>query len=158
MTVSISPSGSLPDPAPALGEFDNLTAWYAKNASLSRRRHYVLEVALLIVGASVPVAALALPGNGVPAAILGGVVVVFTGLRQVFHWHDNYVRFIEAWQALKHERRKYNVFEPPYDDPTTRDRMLIDVMNSIERQETRGWTRLMDTTDKSRSAEAQRAN
>lgn len=156
MTVSTGPPGRPPDPSPSpsLSEVDRLMGWYATNAVHSRGRHYIVEVALLVVGASVPVAALALPGNGVPAAVLGGIVVVLTGLRQVFHWHDNYVRFTAACQALKHERLKYMVFEPPYDDPATRDRSLVDVMNSIEEQETRGWTRLMDTTEKSPSKEA----
>jgi hypothetical protein len=59
-----------------------LPAW-AKTSSLVREiRHPrprslpVLEVALLIIGASISVAALAWPGNGVSAALLGGIVVV----------------------------------------------------------------------------------
>ena len=35
------------------------------------------EVALLIIGASISVAALAWPGNGVSAALLGGIVDAF---------------------------------------------------------------------------------
>jgi hypothetical protein len=49
--------------------------------------------------------ALAWPGNGVPAAVLGGIVVVLTGLRQISP-QENYVRFTRACQTLKRERRR----------------------------------------------------
>jgi hypothetical protein len=131
--------------SPAVRECEDLITWYAKYGSRARDRYRVLEVALLIVGASISVAALARPGNGVPAALLGGVVVILTGLRQVFHWQENYVRFTSACQTLKQERRRYDVGEPPYDDPAVRDRKLMDIVNSVEAQETQGWAQLMES-------------
>ena len=139
-------------PSPAVRECDHLIAWYAKYAAQARERHRVLEVALLVVGASISVFALAWPGNGVPAAVLGGVVVVLTGLRQVFHWQENYVRFTSAWQTLKQERRRYEVGEPPYDDSATRDQELMEVVNTIEAKETQGWAELMESRPSGRSA------
>jgi len=146
MIVGESPSNE--DPADdskslALRDFDKLTSWYSFQGSRARQGHHLIEVLVILVGASVSVVALALPGNAIPVATLGGVVVVLTGLRQLFHWHENYVRFTAACQALKQERRKYMVGEPPYDDPTMRDRHLIQVMNNIEAKETQGWTQLM---------------
>jgi uncharacterized protein DUF4231 len=132
-------------PSPAAGVCEDLIAWYGKYAARARDRYRVLEVALLIVGASISVAALAWPGNGVPAALLGGIVVVLTGLRQVFHWQENYVRFTWAYQTLKQERRRYDVGEPPYNDPSLRDRKLMEVVNSVEARETQGWAEVLDS-------------
>jgi Protein of unknown function (DUF4231) len=59
MTVSMGPSGkpSVPLPETALRELDQLMKWYATNARHSRGRHHVAEVALLVVGALIPVTA-----------------------------------------------------------------------------------------------------
>jgi hypothetical protein len=132
-------------PSSAVGVCEDLIAWYGKYAARARDRYRVLEVALLIIGASISVAALAWPGNGVPAALLGGIVVVLTGLRQVFHWQENFVRFTWAYQTLKQERRRYDVGEPPYNDPSLRDRKLMEVVNSVEARETQGWAELLDS-------------
>lgn len=146
MTINREPAASpAPGPSSAVLTCDDLMAWYGRCAARARDRYRILEITLLIVGASISVAALAWPGNGVPAAVLGGIVVVLTGLRQVFHWQENYVRFTGACQALKQERRRYDVGDPPYDDPNLRDRKLMDVVNTVEAQETQGWAQLMES-------------
>ena len=104
----------MPSPSAAVRVCEDLIAWYATYAARARDRFRILEIALLVVGASISVAALAWPGTGVPAAVLGGIVVVLTGLRQIFHWQENYVRCTWACQTLKQERRRYDVGEPPY--------------------------------------------
>jgi hypothetical protein len=142
----------MPGPSPAARVCDDLIAWYATHGARARDRYRVLEITLLIVGASISVAALAWPGNGVPAAVLGGIVVVLTGLRQVFHWQENYMRFTWACQTLKQERRRYDVGEPPYDDSALRDRKLMEVVNTVEAQETQGWTQLMESKSSGRSS------
>jgi Protein of unknown function (DUF4231) len=122
VTINRHPAAAAePGPSPAVLVCEDLMAWYARYAARARERYQILEIALLIVGASISVAALAWPGNGVPAAVLGGIVVILTGLRQIFHWQENYVRFISANQALKQERRRYEIGEPPYDDLVSRN-------------------------------------
>lgn len=140
--------------SPALRDLDKLMDWYAVHAGQARRRHYIVEVLLILVGASVSIVALALPGNALPVAALGGVVVVLTGLRQVFHWHENFVQFTAASQSLKQERRKYVVGESPYADPNERDRELVKVMNSVEAKETNAWMQLMNTKKPSEGSSA----
>lgn len=136
-------SGPDPGPSRAVQECDQAVDWYARNARRCRVRHQVLEVLLLIVGASISVVALAVPAAGVPTAVLGAVVVLLGGLRQVFHWHENYVRFTQACQKLKAERRRYAVGQPPYDDPVQRDKKLVERLNRVEYEETMGWSELM---------------
>ena len=146
MTTNRQPAtAAMPAPSPASRVCDDLIAWYGTHAARARDRYRILEIALLIVGASISVAALTWPGNGVPAAVLGGIVVVLTGLRQVFHWQENYVRFTRVWQTLKQERRRYDVGEPPYNDPALRDRKLMEVVNTVEAQETQGWAHLLES-------------
>ena len=153
MTTNRQPAtAAMPAPSPASRVCDDLIAWYGTHAARARDRYRILEMALLIVGASISVAALAWPGNGVPAAVLGSIVVVLTGLRQVFHWQENYVRFTRVWQTLKQERRRYDVGEPPYNDPALRDRKLMDVVNTVEAQDTQGWAQLTESKGRGQSS------
>ena len=153
MTTNRQPAtAAMPGPSPAARVCDDLIAWYGTYAARARDRYRILEIALLIVGSSISVAALAWPGNGVPAAVLGGIVVVLTGLRQVFHWQESYVRFTWACQTLKQERRRYDVGEPPYNDPALCDRKLMEVVNTVEAPETQGWAQLMHSKDSGQSS------
>lgn len=128
-----------------LAEFDKLTEWYARKAWQARQWHFAVGVLLILTGASVSVVALSLPDQGVLVAALGAAVVVLTGVRSLFHWQENWFRFTGACQALKQERRKYIVGDPPYEDPATRHRELVKVMNGIESKETQAWLQLVDT-------------
>ena len=58
------------------------------------------EIILLVVAAAVPTSAVVVPHNSPVPAILGAVVVVLSGLRSLFHWQDNYVRFSGAREAI----------------------------------------------------------
>jgi hypothetical protein len=142
----------MPSPSSAVRVCEDLIAWYTAYAARARERFRILEIALLIVGASISVAALAWPGNGVPAAVLGGIVVVLTGLRQIFHWQENYVRCTWACQMLKQERRRYDVGEPPYNDPALRDRKLMEVVNTVEAQDTQVWSQPMQSKGRGQSS------
>jgi hypothetical protein len=70
--------------------------WYKAAAIRSRRAYRLSEALLLIISAGIPVSAAISPHSAIVPAVLGGVVVVLSGLQVVFHWHDNYLRFSTA--------------------------------------------------------------
>lgn len=127
-----------------LAEFDETMKWYAIHAWRARQWHYAAGTLLIVTGASVSVVALAFPDQSVTVAVLGAVVVVLTGARAFYQWQDNWYRFTGACQALKQERRKYVVGQPPYDDPATRQLELAKALNRVESKETQGWLQLKD--------------
>ncbi|MFE5917581.1 DUF4231 domain-containing protein [Streptomyces sp. NPDC056468] len=116
--------------------------WYHNAAIRARRNFRLTETLLLLVSASIPVSAVISPGTAQVPAILGGVVVVITGLRSVFHWQDDYLRFSEAREAVEAERRLYYTGAEPYADPGTRDRMLAANVTRIEQREMGTWIQL----------------
>lgn len=116
--------------------------WYVDNSRSSRLRYQVSEVVLLVVASAVPIAVIVSPGNAKVPAVLGATVVALSGLRAVFHWHDNWTRFSMAAMSIKAERRLYLLGAEPYDDPATRDHVLIRNVNGIESKETSGWMTL----------------
>ncbi|MEJ8671942.1 DUF4231 domain-containing protein [Streptomyces sp. NBC_01017] len=122
----------------ANGSYD----WYHNAAIRARRNFRLTETLLLLVSASIPVSAVISPGTAVVPAILGGVVVVITGLRSVFHWQDDYLRFSEAREAVEAERRLYYTGAEPYAAPDTRDQMLATNVTRIEQREMGTWIQL----------------
>ncbi|MFE7270419.1 DUF4231 domain-containing protein [Streptomyces sp. NPDC057623] len=137
-------SGGAPDTGPgyamrvANGSYD----WYRNAAMRARRCFRLAETLLLLVSASIPVSAVISPGNAAVPAVLGGVVVVITGLRSVFHWQDDHLRFSEAREAVEAERRLYYTGAEPYADPETRDRTLAAHVTRIEQREMGTWAQL----------------
>jgi hypothetical protein len=55
------------DTTNALSRLKDSFEYYSEHAGASRRRHQILEVALLAAASSIPVTALALAIHGVPA-------------------------------------------------------------------------------------------
>ncbi|WP_369274575.1 DUF4231 domain-containing protein [Streptomyces sp. R11] len=136
--------GSSPDTGPgyAMRVANGSYGWYHKAAIRARRNFRLTETLLLLVSASIPVSAVISPGTAEVPAILGGVVVVITGLRSVFHWQDDYLRFSEAREAVEAERRLYFTGAEPYADPATRDQMLAANVTRIEQREMGTWIQL----------------
>lgn len=137
-------SGGTPDAGPgyamrvANGSYD----WYSNAAVKARRYFRLTETLLLLVSASIPVSAVISSRNTVVPAILGGVIVVITGLRSVFHWQDDYLRFSEAREAVEAERRLYYTGASPYAEPATRDQILAAGVTRIEQREMGTWVQL----------------
>ncbi|MEU8845021.1 DUF4231 domain-containing protein [Streptomyces sp. NPDC048564] len=122
----------------ANGSYD----WYHKAAVRARRNFRLTETLQLLVSAAIPVSAVISPGTAEVPAVLGGVVVVITGLRSVFHWQDDYLRFSEAREAVEAERRLYCTGAEPYADAGTRDRNLAASVTRIEQREMGTWVQL----------------
>ncbi len=120
----------------ARAEAERVFDWYARNARRSRYRFQISEMILLLASAAVPVAGILTPGDARPAAIIGAAVVVLTGFRSVFHFYDNWTRLASTCAVIKAELRLYEASVDPYDDPDTRDEILLRKINSAELTET----------------------
>jgi len=135
----------------ALGIADGSYSWYRTAAIKSRRAYRLSEILFIGISASIPVSAVIRPSSALVPAILGGISVIIAGLRAVFHWQDNYLRFSRAREAVEAERRMYHTSASPYDDPATRDQILAQTVSRIEQAEMNGWVRL--AVQQPRSAE-----
>ena len=136
--VSTAPPEADPSSV-AQSEAVRLFKWYASHLKRSRFSFQASELILLAASAAVPVAGIMTPGDARPAAIIGAGVVVLTGLRSVFHFYDNSTRFGWACSVIRTELRLYAAAVAPYDDPQTRDGILLRKINSTELTETSQW-------------------
>ncbi len=132
-----------PDPVAGAGYAmtlaDTSHEWYRLHAARARVSYQVSECLTLVLAAAVPVTAALSPGEAFLPAVLGGLVVVLTGLRTVYHWQENYLRFSAAREAIEHHRRLYRTGAPPYDDLFERDKVLVARVSEIEHVETGQW-------------------
>jgi hypothetical protein len=116
--------------------------WYRAAAIRSRRMYRLSETSVLLVSAAIPAAAAITPHNAITPAILGAIAVTLSGLRAIFHWQDNYLRFSGAREAVEAERRLYHTGAKPYDDPATRDQLLAAAISRTEQAEMGGWVKI----------------
>lgn len=116
--------------------------WYRTAAIRSRRLYRASEFGIILVSALVPLSAAVQPGNGVIPAVLGSIVVVVAGLRSVFRWHENYLRFSRAREAVEAERRRFNTLAGPYANSATREAELVEAVTRIEQDEMGQWLKI----------------
>ena len=126
----------------AMGIADRSFNWYRDHAKRARGLYRISDVTLLIVAAAIPLSVAVAPDETGVAAVLGAGVVVISGLRSVFHWQDNYLRFTQACGAVEGERRLYEVGASPYADPASRDKALVAAVSRIEQEETGTWLKV----------------
>jgi len=130
------------DPGYAMSIANGSYGWYRTAAIRSRRWYRISETSVLIVAAAIPATAAIRPHNAIVPAVLGAVVVILSGLRAIFHWQDNYLRFSGAREAVEAERRLYYTGAKPYDETATRDQVLAAAISRIEQAEMGGWLKV----------------
>ncbi|MCU1640589.1 MAG: hypothetical protein JWN03_864 [Nocardia sp.] len=138
----MSRSDDAPDQLYAKEVADSSYSWYRRAAIKARRYHRITEMIQLTAGAAIPVSAAIAHENTTTPAVLGAFVVVTTGLRAAFHWHEDYLRFSQAREAVEAERRRFHTAAPPYDTPTTRAQLLTSAISEIEQREMGAWLKI----------------
>lgn len=111
--------------------------WYEGQVRRQRLGSYVLETAIIIAAAAIPVATTV----RAPIAILGmlgGVVAVLTGLRQLLRPGENWIRLGGTLVALQREVVLWSAGRTPYDseDATAE---LTERAENLVAQETVRW-------------------
>jgi hypothetical protein len=116
--------------------------WFRRAANRDRWAYRIIDITILAVSAVIPLAAVFASHREVVPAVLGAIVVVASGLRTIFRWQENYLRFVTAREAIKQEQRKYLVGAEPYADPATREAELVEAVSRIENDEMNAWKKL----------------
>ncbi|MEU5867250.1 DUF4231 domain-containing protein [Nonomuraea sp. NPDC047529] len=117
-------------------------SWYQRAAIKARRFYRASEAIQLVLSAAIPIIGILVPGDATAPAILGAILVVLTGMKSIFHWHDDYLRFSAAREAVEAERRLYFTNGEPYSQPSTKDSLLASAITRIEREEMSSWMKI----------------
>ena len=132
----------------AKGELAKSWDWYRDHARDARRGDRVSDVVLLVLGALIPAAAVfSDPWSKRVSVGLGVGVVVVTGLRRVYNWKENWIRFTGASVALATASlyHHYRIGGYGTANDEERDRTLVKRIREIEEAESEAWMALRST-------------
>jgi hypothetical protein len=97
-----------------------------------------LELVNLLLAAAIP-ATLALGASAAIPALLGAGVVVCGGLRQIFDWHANWIRFAQVRSEIERQVALFGAGLPPYSRSENAARVLVATVNEIDQADLAGW-------------------
>ncbi|MBT2206770.1 MULTISPECIES: DUF4231 domain-containing protein [Actinomadura] len=113
--------------------------WYARSATRARFSYYGLELSSLLVAAAIPVSAVVWK-SATAAAILGAVLVLVTGIRQVVGWHENWMSFAQARHQIEKEIALYGMKHGPYGEAGDSRGLLCATVLEIAEGEGQRWS------------------
>lgn len=111
--------------------------FYERQVRNHRIGTYVLETALIVTAAAVPVATAFRAPLGV-IAVLSGVVAALTGLRALIRPGENWIRSAGTLVACQREIAVWSAGRRPYDDRDAVPR-LVERVEDLVAQETARW-------------------
>jgi hypothetical protein len=129
-----------PGDRPLPGSVIERMRFYARQMRNQRQANYVLEGAAVVLAAAIP--AIAALGAPVAAAgILGAIVAILAGLRQLVRPAENWIRTSGAMVSIQRETVLWSVGADPYRGPDA-DVVLVERVEDLVAQETAGWAAL----------------
>ena len=92
-------------PDPIIERLEDQIGWYDLKSASCQRWYKQLKITEIAFAAVIPLlAAFNLPHALIVTGILGVFVTIFEGLLQVNQYHENWIRYRSACDALKHEK------------------------------------------------------
>ena len=125
--------------SPTWSRLEEQLAWYDAKSQTNQRRYKRVKIAQLVIGALVPVLALAPGVHPLVTAALAAVVVILEGLQQLSQWQTNWVLYRSTAEALKHEKYLFLAAAGPY-RRGDRVRVLAERAEGLVSQEHAKWT------------------
>ena len=115
--------------------------WYEEVVRKSRIGYFVFEVITIVVAAAIPAAAAAGASTAI-TGVLGALVTVMVGFRQLWRWGDDWIRFSGSLVTLQRELVAWSVGAEPYNDSVRADALLSTRVESLVVTETMRWSTL----------------
>ena len=104
--------------------------WYEEQVATKRIGFYSFEITVIVLAASIPVAA---SSAATPAtvALLGSAVTALLGIGQVFRWSETWGRLSGTFAALQLEAVAWSVGAGPYADQAHADATLATTVETL---------------------------
>ena len=126
---------------PAFGHLEEQIEWYSRHKARNRNLYHSLKALQILAAALVPVLTNA-NGLASSAALIGGLgvfIVVAEGIQQLGRFHENWIRYALAAEALKREKRLYLSVASVYSAVETRDTLLAERLEEVISSEASQW-------------------
>ena len=111
--------------------------WYTNQVRRQRTGNYTLEGVTVVIAAGIP-AAVALGAPATLIAVLGALIAVLAGLRQLIRPGENWIRSSATLVALQREAVLWSAGSTPYDGDLA-DTLLVENVENLVAAETSQW-------------------
>ena len=81
--------------------------WHSEKARLNKNRFHLVQITILVAGAIIPIVNVASFGDAqtrLASSIVGGVIVVATGITQLGKYQENWILYRTTAEMLKKEK------------------------------------------------------
>ncbi|GHJ49581.1 hypothetical protein Cs7R123_69230 [Catellatospora sp. TT07R-123] len=112
-------------------------SWYERQVRKQRRGNHTLEATTVVLAAGIPAAA-ALGAPAAVTAVLGALVAVLAGLRQLLRPGENWIRSSGTLVALQREAVLWSAGRAPYDGDKP-DAALVENVEALVADEAMRW-------------------
>jgi Protein of unknown function (DUF4231) len=115
--------------------------WHSKKSKQNKLRFRLYQIVILIAGAIIPIINVANVGDfqtRVVSSIIGGMIVVVTGVTQLEKYQENWILYRTSAELLKKEKYFFenNVGEYSKADGPEKNKLLVERVESIVSAET----------------------
>lgn len=115
--------------------------WHTHKAKENKRWFRLCQIIILIAGAIIPiinVANVADPQTRIISSIIGGIIVVFTGITQLEKYQENWILYRTSAELLKKEKYFFENSAGEYSNlnDVERNKLLVQRVESIVSAET----------------------
>jgi hypothetical protein len=115
--------------------------YHSKQSRHNKKRFYSLQAVIIITSALVPIVNVVIPGGDLLrliSSILGGIIVVITGVMQLHKYQENWILFRTTQELLKREKYLYLNGAGDYAglDPIDKKRLLVERVEDLVSSET----------------------
>jgi hypothetical protein len=111
--------------------------WCTNQVRRQRTGNYTLEGVTVVIAAGIP-AAVALGAPATVIAVLGAMIAILAGLRQLIRPGENWIRSSATLVALQREAVLWSAGVPPYDGELS-DTLLVENVENLVAAETSQW-------------------
>jgi len=127
-------------PDPIIERLEDQIAWYDLKSASCQRWYKRLKITEIAFAAVIPLlAAFNFPHALIVTGTLGVFVTIFEGLLQLNQYHENWIRYRSACDALKHEKYFYLAAAGPYASTDKPRALLAERVEAIVSQEQAKW-------------------
>jgi len=131
----------------ALDRLEFQAAWYETHANQSRVSYQIIKGVQIVAAALVPVV-ITLSSPGWIAASLGAGVVVLEGFQGNFKFHDNWISYRNAREALMREKYLYLIRAGVYAGAPEPQKLLAEHVEMIAGEEHVSWLQAQELRPK----------
>lgn len=130
--------------------------WYDKKSQNAQKRYKCLQLTELVIAAAIPLLSSYTVGCSQVAfmvGVLGAAIAIIEGIERLYRYHENWIEYRAACEALKHEKSLYLMNAFPYGTDETKEQLFVHNIENLLSSEGSKWksSNAKPVTDKSKT-------